>query len=84
MDCLVHTLHMPEPNVTHVQRATQWTVSVHTSQMPIPTLTRVQSATQWTASLLFFYLDAAWLNEGRCPGGRLLSAKTKNKVANSL
>ena len=20
--------------------------------------------------LLFFYLDAAWLNKGRCPGGR--------------
>jgi len=19
---------------------------------------------------IFFYLDAAWLNEGRCPGGR--------------
>ena len=19
---------------------------------------------------VFFYLDAAWLNEGRCPGGR--------------
>ena len=32
----------------------------------------------------FFLLVAAWLNEGRCPGGRLLSAKTKWRVANSM
>ena len=32
---------------------------------------------------LFFYLDAAWLNEGRCEGA-LLSANTKDKVAMSL
>ena len=28
----VHTLHMPKPNVTRVQSATEWTASVHTCQ----------------------------------------------------
>ena len=31
-----------------------------------------------------FYLDAAWLNEGRCPGGRPSVSKTKDKLAISL
>ena len=47
----VHTLHMPKPNVTRVQSATQWTASVHTLHMSKPNVTRVQSATQWTASV---------------------------------
>ena len=42
----VHTLHMPKPNVTRVQSATQWTASVYTLHMPKPNVTRVQSATQ--------------------------------------
>ena len=45
----VHTLHMPKPNVTRVQSATQWTASVHTLHMPKPNVTRVQSA--WTPSV---------------------------------
>ena len=40
----VHTLHMPKPDVTRVQRA-----SVHTLHMPKPKVTRGQSATEWTA-----------------------------------
>ena len=47
----VHTLHMPKPNVTRVQSATEWTASVHTLHMPKPNVTRVQSATEWTASV---------------------------------
>ena len=47
----VHTLHMPKPNVTRVQSATEWTASVHTLHMSKPNVTRVQSATQWTASV---------------------------------
>ena len=47
----VHTLHMPKPNVTRVQSATERTASVHTLHMPKPNVTRVQSATQWTASI---------------------------------
>ena len=39
------------PNVTRVQSATEWTVSVHTLHMSKPNVTRVQSATQWTASV---------------------------------
>ena len=31
-----------------------------------------------------FCLDAAWLNEGRCPGGRPSVSDTKDKVAMSL
>ena len=31
MDCFgTYTLHMPKPNVTRVQSATEWTASVHT------------------------------------------------------
>ena len=33
---------MPKPNVTRVQRATQWTASVHTLHMPKPNVTHVQ------------------------------------------
>ena len=40
----VHTLHMPKPNVTRVQSATEWTALVHTLHMPKPNVTRVQSA----------------------------------------
>ena len=29
----------------------------------------------FTITYAFFYLDAAWLNEGRCPGGRLSVSK---------
>ena len=47
----VHTLHMPKPNVTRVQSATQSTASVHTLHMPKPNVTSVQSATQSTASV---------------------------------
>ena len=49
----VHTWHghIPKPNVTRVQSATQWTASVHTLHMPKPNVTRVQSATEWTASV---------------------------------
>ena len=47
----VHTLHMPKPNVTRVQSATERTASVHTLHMPKPNVTRVQSATEWTASV---------------------------------
>ena len=47
----VHTLHMPKPNVTRVQSATEWTASVHTLHMSKPNVTRVQSATEWTASV---------------------------------
>ena len=49
----VHTWHghIPKPNVTRVQSATQWTALVHTLHMPKPNVTRVQSATQWTASV---------------------------------
>ena len=47
----VHTLHMPKPNVTRVQSATEWTALVHTLHMPKPNVTRVQSATEWTASV---------------------------------
>ena len=43
----------PNPNVTRVQSATQWTASVHTLHMSKPyNVTSVQSATQWTASVL--------------------------------
>ena len=45
---VVHTLHMPKPNV---QSATEWTASVHTFHMPKPNVTRVQSASEWTASV---------------------------------
>ena len=52
MDCpRLHTFHMPKPNVTRVQSATQSTASVHTLHMPKPNVTRVQSATQSTASV---------------------------------
>ena len=28
-------------------------------------------SSRWgTSKIAFFFLDAAWLNEGRCPGGR--------------
>ena len=37
----VHTLHMPKPNVTRVQSATEWTASVHTLHMSKPNVTRV-------------------------------------------
>ena len=37
----VHTLHMPKPNVTRGQSATQWTASVHTLHMSKPNATRV-------------------------------------------
>ena len=47
----LHTSHMPKPNVTRVQSATEWTASVHTLHMPKPNVTRVQSATEWTASV---------------------------------
>ena len=47
----VHTLHMPKPNVTRAQGATEWTASVHTLHMPKPNVTRVHSATEWTASV---------------------------------
>ena len=46
-----YTLHMPKPNVTRVQSATEWTASIHTLHMPKPNVTRVQSATEWTASV---------------------------------
>ena len=38
----VHTWngHIPKPNVTRVQSATQWTASVHTLHMPKPNVTR--------------------------------------------
>ena len=52
-----HTLHMPKPNVTRVQSASEWTASVHALHMPKPNVTRVQSATQWIA----FFLDNAAL-----------------------
>ena len=32
----VHTLHMPKPNVTRVQSATEWTASVHTLHLSKP------------------------------------------------
>ena len=32
----------------------------------------------------FFYLDAAWLNEGRCPGGRPSVSENSGIVANSM
>ena len=38
----VHILHMPKPNVTRVQSATQWTASVHTLDMPKPNVTHIQ------------------------------------------
>ena len=50
----VHTLHMPKPNVTRVQSATEWTASVHTLHMPKPNVTRVQSATEWTALYILY------------------------------
>ena len=54
----VHTWHghIPKPNVTRVQSATQWTASVHTLHMPKPNVTRVQSATQWTASVYTLHM----------------------------
>ena len=44
MDCLGTYSHMPKPNVTRVQSASQWTASVLTLHMPKPNVTRVQSA----------------------------------------
>ena len=34
--------------------------------------------------VFFFFLDAAWLNEGRCPGGRPSVSKNYIKVAKSM
>ena len=34
--------------------------------------------------IVFFCLDAAWLNEGRCPGGRPSVSENKVIVANSM
>ena len=42
---------MSKSNVTRVQSATEWTVSVHSLHMSKPSVTRVQSATEWTASV---------------------------------
>ena len=51
MDCLGIYSHIPKPNVTRVQSASQWTASVPTLHMPKPDVTRVQSATEWTVSV---------------------------------
>ena len=42
---------MSKPNVTRVQSATEWIVSVHTLHMSKPNVTRVQSATEWIVSV---------------------------------
>ena len=32
------------------------------------------------ASSFFFHLDAAWLNEGRCPGGAVAASSKTSRV----
>ena len=63
MDCLGTYFTHVQPNVTHVQSATQWTASVHTLHTPKPNVTHVQSATQWTASVHTLHTPLATLKK---------------------
>ena len=58
---------------------------MHLSSEPDIMIAPLAFATSRTQRQLnrFFFLNAAWLNEGRCPGGRP-SAKTKWRIANSM
>jgi len=47
-----------------------YTISSFARKDHMNQLIEPQPHTISSLDILFFYLDAAWLNEGRCPGGR--------------
>ena len=81
----VHTLHMPKPNVTRVQSASEWTASVHALHMPKPNVTRVQSATQWIASVHALHMPKPTVGGLGSEGDKtvLLGPKNWNPISSS-